>query len=785
MAEAKEKGFIDRESQIRQVALRVTTALSILLVSLLFFLIFPFFPRELMWLVSIGLGVLGYKAPTPALILWLLFALPGYFYQLDSALPIGTGLPISLVVIMFITLLTIWIVASEKSESLGAVAGTAAVILMLTPLYYLSLPLIIGVSLFRTKGLKTRAASALLTFMVLYYPVLVINNTAPVAGLVPILDQIQLHSQLPIPVMSLSEILTYLGKIVDTSHDILSFPFLANLADYWPLSPNQRLIPVGILFCLIAVVAISTAGGTQLLLRSLEKRDVGRKYIPYASKALSLLAGMLVFVLLASILTRPLSFINPLGVSSFLFGTVIVGAVWTLAGIWIKGRDHALQLRSSLVEKAGSIRAQRDLLSTRIVQTKITCQRIDTAAEEALCQICLQELAFIDQTLNEMPLKDMEQKYALFQDLHNKLDTSIPESHTKICHYYDNERQKYNDFLKLAQQYGFPMGESPQEPKFSQVTSMSFDEILKLQKCLNTLYKTTACALGESIEKLETILSSEVDPDFQRTGIHIARNYLTGDCYADALQEFLLELGEIEHALQESLAGLDEKAVDITGKLRATLTEVLLPTAVNMGDVNGVQYYQATINKVANLSFAINKDRTLPDLMNTVAQVSELGRIMTDFNSILGEKLLSLEKNIMDKTPRGYSWGVDPDIRTRIDDISQKFRKPSGSFNIHDRLSLLSTGPSAVNSAALAIKDYYIAHELLINYSNIEHLLEERLWGSGSIGIDDLPVKRQYARHYLRLYCQKHPLEVYLEADTGRLTKRYNGQEVSQNAGRR
>jgi len=100
MQVAAEKGFTARESRVRQMAIRGGTALSVLLASLVFSLVVPVFPRELMILCAVGLGALAYKFPTPAVLLMLILALPGYFYQIDSALPAATSIPFPLVAII-------------------------------------------------------------------------------------------------------------------------------------------------------------------------------------------------------------------------------------------------------------------------------------------------------------------------------------------------------------------------------------------------------------------------------------------------------------------------------------------------------------------------------------------------------------------------------------------------------------------------------------------------------------------------------------------------------------
>jgi hypothetical protein len=116
----------------------------------------------------------------------LVLVIPGYVYQLGSALPAGVGLPIPMMAIMFVLLLLLAVYAGEHQEPLSFAAGAVAFILMLTPVAFLALPVILGIILWGAGGLRARTVCTLLTFALFYYPVLAINggnSTAPYLSL--------------------------------------------------------------------------------------------------------------------------------------------------------------------------------------------------------------------------------------------------------------------------------------------------------------------------------------------------------------------------------------------------------------------------------------------------------------------------------------------------------------------------------------------------------------------------------------------------------------------------
>lgn len=766
----EEKGYIVSDSRVRQTTLRVATAVSILTASLLFFMVVPVFPRDLMILLAIGLAALAYKAPNAALILMLLAALPGYLYQLSSALPAGTHLPLPMVAGVCSILLLLATAVSLNEGALGIAIGASAAILMLTPLQFLALPLLIGMAFFRTRGMAVRTAGAVLVFALLYYPFLAINSGVPAGGVVPFLTPVRFQATLPIPVLGLNEISTALGRIVGSSSSA-HIPYLAHLADYWPLSPKQRLFPIGLLFCLLAGAGISTLVGMFTFFHWLKKRGVNYTYLHSATPVLSLLAGIAAFYLLSTVLAAPLDFVNTLSITGLLIGAVLIGGCGSIAEIWTIKRDRILEMRDNLAGHAGAIRSQTDFLVERTRQTKEQCYRMDTSAEQSLVQICLQELSFVEQTVADMSPDDLEERMLRFQELQAQLSDSLQESNARIYQYYDEDRQKYNDCLELAQNYGFNLGDNVSGPDFSQLTSMEYDEVLQLQIELNERYQNSARALAEDVKKLEDKLCCEVDADFKRTGIRIASDYFAQELCAEAIQEFLQESGDIERILLGTLDGLDKELLEVLDSLTATLKDFLMPTAVNLGDTTGVKYYEETQKRIDELHDPPVDNPKLPDMMRIISRVGGIGEVISSLRYKLADKIVELQKSIQENTPRGHGWDIDPHIQDRLAEFSRNFNKLSGAVGIHERLSLLKSGPSVLESAARSVREYSIVHELLLNYASLEPLLEEKLADSGVVSFNDLPLKRKYSQDFLKIYCLKHPGKVRIEADTGRLTR--------------
>ncbi len=420
-----------------------------------------------------------------------------------------------------------------------------------------------------------------------------------------------------------------------------------------------------------------------------------------------------------------------------------------------------------MAERASAVRASADLLRNRTEETKALCRPIDTSGEDALRQMCEQELAFTEQAVAEMSLADLQQKATVFDQLQTKLREAVQESNARLYKYYDEDWQRYNHCLTLAGGYGFAIGEMLEGPDFAALTAMDYREVLQLQTALNERYEAAARTLAEGVEKLAGRIRTEVDPDFKRAGLDIARDYLAQGRYSEGLEEFLQELSEIQYALGNIVSGLDREIRAVLESLRTIVTDVLMPTAANQGDEVSVHYYGEVLGEVDRLGDLPGDKARLPDFMRTVSVVGALGELMVSLGSRLAEKIASLETSVMEKTPRGYNWSMKTDSLARLTGLSPAGGKPVG---IHDRMSLVKAGPSILETAAHAHRDYSVAHELLINYANVEYLVDEKVETGAEVNVTDLPVSRKYAAEYLELYRLKHPGQFRIDRDLGRLT---------------
>ncbi len=348
MDAAPSNSYRAKESGLRQTILRAVAALSVTVASLLLFMVMPLLPRELMVFVAVGLGALAFKFPTPALVLMVLLAMPGYAYQISNALPGAVGAPLSMVAAMSVLLLVIAVIAGELGVTLGIAAGAIAAVLMLTPFAPLALPLIVATILVRTKHARVGALVTIITFVILYYPILALGGVGTPDVPVPVLQRVAFHASPPVPVLSLDEISTRLSPIVNGSARQAA-PYLRSLTEYWPLSPERRLLPAGIIFTMLAAAAMVTAASILFLFRWLRKREVGGTRLWPVAPVAGMLGGMMAFLALSRLLARPLDYASVMRPILVVIGGVAAGGGGSIVEVWLKRRGR----RSGLSRAVG------------------------------------------------------------------------------------------------------------------------------------------------------------------------------------------------------------------------------------------------------------------------------------------------------------------------------------------------------------------------------------------------------------------------------------------------
>ena len=328
--------FKQKEQEFRIMLAKILGALCVSIAALVILLVVPVFPSSVSILLSIALGALAYKVPKLSVMLVFLGIVLGYAYQL--------ALPIPVIIIMSLVLFFVSF-GAEAGSLLGMSCGILAAILMITPLFFMAIPLLIAVTLFRSRGKSTGSTGAIIVFLMLYIPLYVHAQT----DLIPtaFMGHVQFTSKSPVNVVDLSTIFSRIGESSVQPTAIMN-QYLDKLSIYFPTLQPPDLLGrlLGLIIGVFIGVSTATAFGVMALSRWAEKRAKDTYQLGlWLSPSLAVSGGVLVFLILFSSMAAPFQYTSGLGlwpIVGMITMCFVLGGIGSSIEYWLRRRDLML-----------------------------------------------------------------------------------------------------------------------------------------------------------------------------------------------------------------------------------------------------------------------------------------------------------------------------------------------------------------------------------------------------------------------------------------------------------
>jgi len=757
----------DRQSlQLPDIFLRLLLAFSLWLASLLLLSTIPYFPDSLCVVIAFALAAVSYKYPIAAMFLMFLVSMPGYIYQ--------GGFPPLMVGIIGGVLLFVVVACEERPGAvLGVVAGVIAAMLMFTSVYYIAVPLFIGVTLFRTRGIRVGSTGAILVFMIFFLPFLVAQNPIPDSEPAPLFEQVHFSEKSRIDIVELDSMFTHLDDSFDTNEHIVD-----NIELYWPIGGDSRLIGFVLLFCLSA--AIATAFACFALFSAFKRRGHWHDYLDWGAPIIALLIADLIFLLPLITLEEAFDYSTDLGPGTlfgFIASTIVIGAIGAGTENWMYRRERLLDLRQRYQARIPGITQLIAQVQEQIAFLKKLSPRLDLFAETALVEKCHQELDFTADTLETLDTFTLKEKLNRLNLFESEL-TGVSETAThRLLRSVDEGRQEYMLASSQASEYGLSLGENPYETNSHRSSAADYDSLVDEQVRLNQAFGDLAESLVASGIQITHTIKQEVDPEFVAISIEIARNYLEAGNPQEAVDASLAALTTMDHMVADAALGITERLDDARKNLVQAIESFVIPAVDSVGDAEMAGDLDAHMVKIKGLESAVRSGKRLVDLLEIVRIARELSNWTAVIGTQLAAKISDLEREIDSRLPSGYHWDKSELILSQVDDTLKKLNGKSRRSSLKVNMAAVETAIKNIEQEAVIIRHYTAMREFAINYPNIEYLLEEKLQANGLARVEDLPVRAVYSVRYLRLYAHKHFRQVSFDSRTQTLTYREDYQE--------
>ena len=753
----------EQSARLRYVLLRILEPLFILIASLLLLTIIPYFPYSLSVILSLVIAVIAFKVRSAAVLLMFALAMPGYIYQGGfSALMLG------------VVSGTLFIVAmtciGAPGTALGVATGTVAAMLMFTPAYFLAIPLLIGVALFRTKGIKVGVTEAILVFLAFYLPFLVPWNEVidPSAGVVPLFGQVDFASKSPASVVELSQIIDQMKDSLNSNPHIMD-----NMAIYWPIEGTGRLLGFVLLSILIASIFI--AFGALSLVDWFRERVEERKYVNWFAPMFALLIANMAFLIPIFVLKSAFIYkvaMGPAALFGFLVATIFIGNAGSAVEHWLNRHERLIDLRFRLENLMDEVGDMETRLREHIGRVKTICPSIDLFAEKFVVEKCQQELAFILANLEAMDPATMNDKLNLLSNLKGEISDALHQVSGKLLVYIDDSRHDYRQLMSQATEFGFAFDGRDFQVTFSKQHFVDDDSAMDEQQSLNQRFEELAQIMVSSGTEISRMVKEEVDPEFINISMDIAQSLFDSGNYPEAIEASLGSMSTAKRMVEDATADLASELDAAIKRLQETIRISIVPAIELTNDPELASNFNAEFVKLEKLRLPAQPGRKLIDRLQVVKATREL----FDWTGLVIEQLFAkinaLEEEIDSMVSSGYSWGksefVPPDARNIVTSRNER----AGKSMLDASMEAIEITIRTIEEEASIIRHHMAVREFVINYPNIEYLLEEKLNLHGVARLEEVPVKQGYAMRYFQLFAQRHYQDVIFDSRSGVLSYR-------------
>jgi hypothetical protein len=760
----REVDLKNREVHLRSVLARIGSSLCVCLAALLLFILVPILPVSISILAAVALGFLSYRAPVLAIMLMFFGTMLGYIYQF--------GLPVSVIVGLSVFFFIVSLRTTEPGSILGVAGGSIAAMLMTTSYYYLAIPIMVAVPLFRGRGRYIGSAEAILVFLVLCLPLLINFDLNHGNQPFPLLFGSALFNQkVPLAFVDIDFIFSKIGDaIISSTPAIRSYMNILN--SYFP--SFQTGAPFGRLL-IVLLGGFLTAGtlaafGISFLFRWLESREIGNKLINWISPPLAILGAEIIFLIPFSIMAAPSEYQNILLsdiILAFLASALLLGGAIALIEYWLRRRDLMVSLREIYLDLLPLMQEKVETLTEQVRKTRAVCSTIDLIAEDFAIRKAQQDLALATAESGHMSIEVLREKVDLFQGDQKQLAQAANEIILKIRRYYDDSSAKYTEYLSAFSVSGYSIGATLDALSGMSLNSLEHAKLVEEQEKVNALYQGASEKVVEIAEQMQQIIHVEFDPTLKSSGIEIGRNYFSQKNYSETLETLLAEFTSMDRIVAGSTGELEKKYTTSLNELRRILRESVIPAIDHLGDSAGVAHYSSLVSAADNLAVSPANKVRLIDLPQWLDKTMWLANMVTTITKELSVRLIGLEQTIEAKSPLGYNWGKNSFVQGECDSLLSGSNPALAS----DRLTRIEKALKIMEASAPLITQYARIREFMINYINIEFLMDQQLELQDAISDTDLPVKLNYAQQYLRLYAENHHGQVFIETGTGRLLK--------------
>ena len=739
------------ETAFRTLLSRATTVLIFLACSLIIYYMLPFYPPAMSIFLAIIFALISYRWPAVALSLMLLFAAPAYSYQLGGAFwALGVFIAIAVVLPFCVSRL--------PGAILGCAVGTAAGVLMLTPYFLLSVPLLAGIILFRLPGSSASGGWGLFMFLTIYLPFLFMVQPPVAQGeTIPLFTTVDYPKQLSLSNLDLTSL-----KTAFQGHTNDGFSGFPAASTYFVQGWSGIVL---ILTMLMAIVVAPLA--LKLSTRIEETRILLRALSPF----IMLSAISLIFLLPLQLLEKPLGYHtgfdswNNIGI--FIGIMLAFGSIGLIMEVWFCRRNIKVRLRGDLAYLSIELYSLLDNAKKRLREVSAVCHNKAFGDETAAIKQCEEKVSLTLESEAAMGLPRLEISCSEFQNMQSQLSDLHLRLETKLLDHLEESRRTYKATFDKALALGIPSLQDVTQTLPLTSKKPDYESALMEQQTLNRALRDLAGKLVSAGDMLAKTIKEEVDPEFSLTTIDIGHGFIEQGRFDEAARTISEDLQIIDGRIERSIVELSSRVIKIANEFQKVVASHLIPVFETIGDSDAINRYNEKVDALKTAATSVQGSRTLADMIKIVEQSRKLTDLATTTVNELSNRIDVMAEANDRRCPARYNWGKNTHTAGEAHQLLESIESTPSETTISRRFELIEKSVKTIEQQARVVKQYSQASEFLVNYPNIEYTLQDKLRTNGGISSSELPVKARYALEYLKLHAALNYNDVTFDPKTG------------------
>ena len=777
---------LEREKKYRENLRRFLISTLIFLTSTIFLSVIPLYPIPVILLFAIVSSSVAFRSPVSGFTILVLVSTPAYAYQ--------AGVPFWWLILYLLVMTGFGIRAlNESSNIVSPLIGILASTLILTPLFFLVIPLMLAVALLEDRGGVLDHLGMLLTFLIIFIPFTGVAFSQSIA--ITLGDQISSMRPQEVYDVMKSELLPLFTRISYTpnpplrSLDIpaLQMTISSAFETSTTFHPYIFLIIDRLIIIYIPILLAITLSFIAVINRLWPWLiDVGidlTKMMKY-SYVYTLVGGTLFFIVALEALSDALGYftsINPVAMNgsvaisggfalfTILGSSVAMGFVMLSSSTRLAKRDEIAVLSANLLSKSKKMAEDISNFFSTLKSIEKTCAGIDVSIENSVASKHQEEVRVTLAGADTMPYNIIRERITRIEEVQDEHSRTVSSTYHGLYQYHVDRVSKYNEYMRSLSNLGIDGLDPIPSLTVEQLSAEGANDSVQRQDELNRKLATVAQRTMDLSESLILAIRRGFDPSLvEPTSTAITRNFIGSGEGERALDSLITTLSFLS---TRYLTNIQQVASSLQMHIRTTLEiyeSHLLPLIESLGrDVSESQTGQIALQLTTH-----EKDLSRPKGIVFLSDVmSKLEFLESGTRTVLSELLILLkdfEKMNDSRVPNGFHWGKDTQLVGQIDS-SLRFLKTKDTG---DRLSNIEYVIKTIEGAAATLKEYMTMNEFILNYPNMETLMLSKLDKVGYVTSKELPVKAKYSSQYLKFFAIGRYSDVIFDSKNTKLQRR-------------